>query len=323
MAADRDARLDWIKTIGLSFVVVWHLHPIYVEGAPRIEWAVRFFEFQISLTAVPMLLLVSLCLFLPKAAQGARPLGRRLQRLGEIFLFWSVVQTILYIAVERAAPRVEPALIWQGGPALPVIGGSVFYYLFNLIVLTAAAAAFVRLPEPWRRRAAWAIVLASLAWFEVLLVQRRTLLYDRLDNFLLYVPVAFYLPRLARHRHWFATGWVLATMQDLHFGRAVDCVYGRVSIFFGALALFGYVWSAAPRPRKWVRAISLYALGIYALHKYWLYLLVVLKGAHSLNLRVGGATIHLAALGLFAGTLALTAASIALLRRTPLSRYVA
>ena len=61
-----------MKTIALAFVLIWHLHPIYVDGAPAITRAVRFFEFEISLTAVPTFLGVSLFLFYAKAAAEAR-----------------------------------------------------------------------------------------------------------------------------------------------------------------------------------------------------------------------------------------------------------
>ena len=44
---------------------------------------------------------------------------------------------------------------------------------------------------------------------------------------------------------------------------------------------------------------------------------------HSLNVPVGGATVHVAAVLLFVGALLLTAASVFALSRTPLRRFVA
>src|SRR5207237_963346 len=74
----REPALDRLKAIAIGLVFLWHLHPIYVEHAPPIEWCVRFFDFEISLTAVPTFLVVSLWLFYPRAAEGV---GRLLGRL--------------------------------------------------------------------------------------------------------------------------------------------------------------------------------------------------------------------------------------------------
>lgn len=324
MGSARDPRLDAVKATALTFVLVWHLHPVYVDRAPAIEWLVSFFDFEVSLVAVPSFLVVSLLLFLPRATEGPMALARRLSRLGQVFLFWSGVQLLLYALVHRALPPLSFELLAQGGPALPRIGGSVFYYLFDLMVVTAAAAAFARIPEPWRRRTAVLVAAASAAWFEYALFTHRTLLYHRADNFLVYVPIAFYLPALVPHYRLFLLGWALFAAQDVLVGRAADCVYGRVSIACGAVALLGWFHARAPRPPgRVVQALATWSLGIYALHKYALYLLLVAKGSRSLNLTVGGATVHVAALLLFAGTLLLTALGIALLARTPLRRFVA
>jgi hypothetical protein len=317
--AEREPRLDRLKAIALAFVLVWHLHPIYVDNVRAIRAVVHYFDFEISLTAVPTFILVSLYLFYPKASAGGRALLRRLWRLTSIFLFWTAVQTALYVANHRALPVMDWPLIRLGGPSLPIIGGSVFYYLFVLIVLTAAAWLFAQIPEPWRKVMGALIVAASLAWFEWCYFHGRAIQYWQLENFVLYVPIAFYLRSLVRYRYFFFAAYLLSAARDLYFGHVDDCVYARATVLFGALTLYSFVKSGG-RAAAWIAG---YSLGLYAVHKYWQWALYALKGDRSLNVVAGGAVIHVAALLIFVGTLVLTFATVALAARTPLKRFVA
>src|SRR5258706_5361411 len=316
----RDDRIDLLKTIAISFVVVWHLNPLYVDGAPAIAWLVRFFNFEISLTAVPAFLLVSLALFYPRAGAG---LGRRLLRLGSIYAFWACVQTALAFALTRPRPAPAVVWLWLGGPELPVALASVFYYLYDLIVLTAIAYLYARIAEPWRKALGFSIALVSLVWFEIVLVEKWKIPYYRLDNFLIYVPVAYYLQRLTRFKLAFLALYAAYVAQDLYLANLDDVPYGRGTVFFGALALYGFVMESAPRARPIARVVATYSLGIYAVHKYWQMALMLWKGSRSWNVPVAGATVHLAAAAIFLLTLALTAATVWLLRATPLRRMVA
>ena len=313
----RDARIDRLKTIALAFVLVWHLHPIYVDGVPFIARAVRFFEFEISLTAVPTFLGVSLYLFYPKASSGP---GARLTRLATIFVFWAGVQTALAFAL--AHPRPAPSWLWLGGPELPVIGGSVFYYLFDLLILTALAWLYARLPARARGPLAIATVLGSLAWFEWSLLRGGPIPYFRLDAFLLYVPTAFYLARLVRFRWLWLALWAAGVAQDLALGRLDDFPYGRATVYFGALALYGFVMSGPEAGGRFARWVAMSSLGLYAVHKYWQMALMLWKGHRSWNVTLASATLHLAALALFVLTLLLSAGTVELFRRTPLRRFV-
>ncbi len=316
---EREARLDRLKAIALAFVLVWHLHPVYVDRSRVIGAVVHYFDFEVSLTAVPTFILVSLYLFYPKASAGGRALARRLWRLTSIFLFWTAVQTALYVANHRALPALDWPLFRLGGPSLPIIGGSVFYYLFVLIVLTAIAWLFARIPEPWRKLAGALIAAASLAYFEWCYFNHRPIQYWQLENFVIYVPIAFYLPSLVRYRYFFFAAYVLSAARDVHFGHVDDCVYARATVLFGALTLYSFV-KGGGRAAAWIAG---YSLGLYAVHKYWQWALYALKGDRSLNVTVGGAVIHFAALFIFVGTIALTIATVALCARTPLKRFVA
>ena len=318
----REPRFDLLKAIAITFVLVWHLHPIYVDDSPVVVWLVRFFEMEVSLTAVPIFLLVSLLLFLPRALDGGPRLLDRLARLASIFFFWSAIQAAIALCVS-GWPHGSLEMLRLGGPDLPVIGASVFYYLYDLIVLTLLAIAFVRIPEPARAVTGILVVLASLAWFEWSLLSHHTILYFDLANFVLYVPIAFYQPRLSRQWPWFLVAWGAFVIHDLYLGNQMDCAYGRATVVLGALAITGACFSREVVVGRASRVLASYSLGIFAVHKYWWYLLVTLKGHHSLNVPVGGATVHVAAVLLFVGTLLLTAASVFVLSRTPLRRFVA
>ena len=274
----REPRLDRLKAIALGFVLVWHLHPIYVDGARAVAAVVRYFDFEISLTAVPTFLLVSLLLFYPKAQQGTRALAKRLWRLTQIFLFWTAVQTAFAVAVTREWPRPSWELLRLGGPGVPIIGGSVFYYLFDLIALTAAAFLYAKLREPWRAIAGAVLVAASLAYFEWSLLTRHSIQYWELQNFLLYVPIAFYLSRLIRYRYLFLIAYAGFAAHDLWLGHVEDCVYARGTVVFGALTLYCTLLSTRAHAGRLASAVSAWSLGLYAIHKYWQYALTAFNG---------------------------------------------
>jgi hypothetical protein len=318
---ERDPRLDRLKAIAISLVLVWHLHPIYVEGSRAVDEAVRFFDFEMSLTAVPTFLLVSFALFYRRA--GAGGLAARLWRLFQIYLFWTLVQIALAGLAGGRPLRPSWQWVYLGGPDLPHVGGSVFYYLFDLMILTALAAGFARLKEPAQKGVAWVVVAASLAAFEATRLAHREMAYWRPDNFIIYVPIAYYFSRLPRYRWGFFGAYLLSAARDVWRGDAPSLVYGRVTIVLGALALAGFVLHAPVRAGRWTVALSRWALGLFAIHKYWQWACIVAKDGHALNLTLAGATVHLNALVIFAATLALTAATIALAARTPLRRFIA
>ena len=95
---------------------------------------------------------------------------------------------------------------------------------------------------------------------------------------------------------------------------AYVCVYGRLSVLCGALALATCAASIEWRPRPLVTTISRYSLGIYAVHKYWQYLCLEWAARHPGALPWNAITVIV--------TVAGTAATVAVLARTPLRRFV-
>src|SRR5262245_11171536 len=269
--ARRETWLDVLKVTATFFVVFWHLHPLPAWGDATLPRAVRFFEFEISLTAVPTFLLVSLYLFFARGGDAPGKLASRLSRVGGIYLFWTAVQIAVAVLAGSAG---RPAWKWlmSGGPALPHVYHSIFYFLFALLALTVLGWCYSRLGRA-RAAVGWFLVIASAAYFEWALLSRVGIPYYRLDNFLLYVPVAHALATrpasLIRARWAFAAAWLGFAVHDLALARPGEnlgyvCVYGRLSVVCGALALCTFAASIQWRPRPLVTVISRYSLGIYA-----------------------------------------------------------
>lgn len=314
--AERQNWLDWVKATAITLVVYWHLHPLPADSSP-LGRAVHLFEFEASLTAVPTFLIASLYLFFPKADASPREGARRLFRLATIYLFWTAVQIAVAAAATRAVPQPSLQWIYMGGPGLPLVYDSIFYYLFDLLLLTALGLGYARLPEPARAILGGAIVLLSLARFQAASLLGWPMAYLRPDNFLLYVPIAFALSRaperFVRGRWLLGAAWLSCAAEDVYLERArhldlYGSVYGRCTVAFGALALIGFAAAWRPSAARLPSLLAKYSLGIYAVHKYWQYLFLALHQTAAVTLL---------------GTLAGTAATVFVLSRTPLRRFVA
>jgi len=174
---------------------------------------------------------------------------------------------------------------------LPTVGDSVFYFLVNLLLLTALAWPFALLPERWRTIVDLAVIVASGVLFEVLVFSNWSLPYYSPLNFLVYIPLA---DLILRYRtglsRWFwvtVAGFAVLACQDMlllspwgfSLHSAYAEVYARPTIALGALCLI----SAFQRfniPR--VKALELagqYSLGLFVVHK-WVWYLVALLAAH-------------------------------------------
>jgi len=85
----------------------------------------------------------------------------------------------------------------QGGPPLPIIGGSVFYFLFVLLILVSVSTVFYlfRNIEKLFPLIGITVVIVSILYFEFLNLNGRGLLYWRIDNFMIYIPLSYFLLR--------------------------------------------------------------------------------------------------------------------------------
>ncbi|MFS0513362.1 acyltransferase family protein [Nostoc sp. UIC 10607] len=145
MRTERNNSLDALKALSIAFVFIWHLRPFQfiINDSTDVTVLViakilRDLELQLSLTAVPIFYIVSLYLFFQKSG-GVKYLKKRITKLIKIYLFWVIVQNIFFIIATRQIPNFSWQLIRGLEPSLPLVGDSVFYFLFNLFCLTILA----------------------------------------------------------------------------------------------------------------------------------------------------------------------------------------
>lgn len=286
----RDRRLDSLKGVAIILVLLWHLQPFAGLGRLwRISWV---FNWQLSLLGVPVLYLVSLYLFDRRASRGLSYAATRARRIGVLLVSWGVLQTLAYVIIVHRLPALQLSLLYMGGPALPTVGDSVFYFLFNLLLLTAASYVFVRLPARARAIVGTAIVLASLVYFEACSVGLLgEIPYFSLLNFVVYIPIAAWLAAHSRSCVRFRTpltwAWVVLLMHDLVLRGPIPhslqlssfSYYGRDSLVVGATLLLVATLSAKPRPMPVLETAGRYSLGLFALHKFAWYAIASALGA--------------------------------------------
>ncbi|GFK94168.1 hypothetical protein NNJEOMEG_02008 [Fundidesulfovibrio magnetotacticus] len=268
---ERRASLDWLKALLITFVVVWHARPWLLDAqAPFLARACfGFFYFHATTLAVPTFLLVSLYLYFQGREAKPGYFGRRMARLLQLYLFWTLTQWLTSWAFTGELAPLTFSHVLQGGPSLPYVGGSVFYFLSDLLVLTVLAEGYARLGPAWRARAGWAV--AGFATGFVGLEQAYGIpSYIGLEFFVLYVPAAFHAKELARHGRAFALAWfAFACLESwliaVH-GLEVR-TYCRYSNICGALALMGYALSLDLPRRGAVETLSRLSLGVFAVHK--------------------------------------------------------
>ena len=298
----RNLRLDFLKTIAISLVLFWHLQPIKILETKEngtfteiLKIVVNFFDYQLSLLAVPIFLLTSLYLFYRKAETSPLPyMYRRFRRLTEIFLFWFVCQFAFFFGVSmfmngsntvQSLRQEIPKLLMRGGPALPIVGGSVFYFLFVLLILVLLSYLFVILKKKEKIIfiISTAIIFVSISHFEILSLKGSGITYWKPENFFIYAPLSYFLFKCSHEnlRRIIPIAWgcfIIFSIQDIflryhgyHLGS-----YSRASIVFGSTAIFSsFLQYKNLKKKRFVSFLSKYSLGLYAIHKY-LQLIVIL-----------------------------------------------
>lgn len=303
----RNRNLDYAKALAISLVVFWHLHPIRILETEKSTILTKIFKFgltqfnlQVTLVAVPLFLLVSLYLFYQKIeARPVEYMKKRCLGIGGAFLFWTVCQfacfygIVIIISVYNGAsyfPATIPAaipihrLLMEGGPPLPVVGGSVFYFLFVLLILVLVSTIFYAFRNAVKifPLIGITVVIVSILYFEILNLKGQGLPYWRVDNFLIYIPLSYFILRqenrkLRRIIPLFYMGFIFFSAQDVflrHQGYSCGA-YSRVSIVCGSIAIFSSILQLKGLKKLTVISLlSKYSLGIFATHKYW-YLFVI------------------------------------------------
>ncbi len=315
----RDTRLDFAKGLVVTFVLYAHLHPFDISldensvfSLRLIAFIIKQFYWQVILIVVPTFLLVAFYFTFKKLEQYGTPyLWKRIRHLLQISAFWIGFQFAAYymlVAVLR-----DPNYAWQinesplrlillGGPNLPIVQGSVSYYLVVLMILTLLAYLLYA-----ARDIKWfapviggAILLASFYYLESRNLDGKGLQYWRIESFFMYVPMAYYLRNRTKEQLKFLVPvffilYLIFSVQDVLIrqdGLSIG-VYSRVSLIFGSSAFF--CWLLAKNENLKISPafsfLSMYTLGLISVHKLWQALMIIAitplglsKYLHPLNL---------------------------------------
>lgn len=291
----RDSSLDALKAVSICFVLIWHLHPVGFSIRPNAhklaflpQYLVKIFEYQVLLVAVPTFIIVSLYLFFLK--QGNNYFKKRIYHLLKVFLFWSFVQIIVSYLITQKTPRLTWKVFIGIHPPLPLVYDSVLYYLFDLTILTIVAFLFIKLKLKHRIYLFYIFFFATFLRFEISSLRNILIPYWSLENFILYIPIAFYLykdkDKFLSFKRYYLVLFLIFSAHDIYlfYKGNSPSMYGRLSIFFGALSLVSYVYSLNFRETSLLKYLATYSLGLYALHKYWYYILLVTTQNYKINL---------------------------------------
>ncbi|MUH00485.1 acyltransferase family protein [Scytonema sp. UIC 10036] len=286
-------------------------------------------QLQLCLIAVPLFYIVSLYLFFQKPELPY--FKKRLIRLVKLYLFWSVFQNIFYIIATKQLPAWSWDIITGLQPSLPLVGDSVFYFLFNLMVLLIFAFLYQMQSKKFKLIVSYILVGFSLFYFEALYFFNSNLPYHWLINFLIYIPIAFYLvnnpEKILKFKGCYLITYILFSLHDIYLRiyNQIPSIYGRVSIVFGALTIFCYVYSPQNNQKSLlVEKLAKYSLGLFAIHKYWQYLFVLLLQKYKIAMTIGvfGIPLNIVFLVESVFVVFLTILSIYLLKSTPFKRFV-
>ncbi|MFZ5569872.1 MAG: acyltransferase family protein [Thermodesulfobacteriota bacterium] len=286
----RDKSLDLMKALSIVAVLYWHLQPFEYKVDQNnlfthaIHWIKYYLNFEITSMAVPVLLLVSLYLFFLKTLDDQHYFRKRIKRLFNISAFWISFQFVLFLwlqPIKIPGDKILP-IILMGGPDLPLAGGSVFYYLVVLMLLISLLHFLILAHiEQFGPMNVFFIILL-LSYFEYMNLTGNNIPYWRIDSFLIYIPTIVLIQKKRsewiRRRYFFIAGFLLFSIQDLFLGNlgGNNSHYARASVYFGAVGFFLFCMRLKTRENKLVDFLSAYTLGIFAMHKYWLMLLLIL-----------------------------------------------
>ena len=335
MDKERNCLLDAIKAVSICLVFVWHVQPFKFVALENygfyLFWdkALEQFNVEVTLIAIPTFFTVSLYLFYKKQNTSVRYFIKRIIRLTKLYLFWVGVQLVIYYLVYRKMPLFNFQLIRLGGPDLPIVGGSVFYFLYALIFLTVFAFLFTKCNSKIKSIISITIFVLSIVTFEVaILSDKLTLNFEHLWNFIYIVPLSYLLSKrqdlFINNKYKILTAYLLFVIHDIIINLYPTTIYppyGRMSIVFGALTLFVFIMDSRIGPTKIIFLLSKYSLGIFALHKYFQLL------SYSITTNYGyaclfGVGIEIRPLIIFLTTSLFTLLCIYLMRKMRLQQYV-
>jgi hypothetical protein len=295
-SSSRDIGLDTLKAFGIISVLFWHLQPIQIYGEDILSIIIRMLvitiNYQLFLVAVPIFFVVSIYLFLKKANSDNRYSFKRLLNLFKLFAFWTGFHLIFYfitqvaifktIEFENLISSLDITKVLLGiQPSLPLAGDSVFYFLFNLIFLTALAFMYKQVAQRNRQILSIAIIIIFTIYFEFLSIIGIYINYYRLDNFIVYIAIADIFattPKLlSRLKYLYLAIYICFSVQDIIFREMgmIMSIYARGSILYASLVILSFIYPLNVGENLFIKKLAKYSLGIYAFHKYWQYLIIM------------------------------------------------
>jgi hypothetical protein len=177
----------------------------------------------------------------------------------------------------------------------------------------------------------YTIGIFSLFYFEANTLLNSNIPYHWLINFVIYVPIAFYLvkypEKILKFKFYYLIIYLLFSLHDIYLRTYgyYSSIYGRISIVFGALTIFCYISSLKDtKENLLIKKISKYSLGLFSLHKYWQYLFFLCINNYKLDIVAGIFGIPLSRIFIIEGLLVIffTILSIYLLKLTPLKQFI-
>jgi hypothetical protein len=327
----RDYRLDILRGLAICLVMLRHLHPLANFWQMPIRLPAWFFDAEVAMVSVPVLFTVSLVLQMQRVSRGFAYLWRRLQRILVLLAVCFALQVAVCVAALQRWPTIGWHEIWLGGPRLPLpVGDSVFYFLVNLLLLTALAWPYASLPARWRTIIGLAVLVANVVLFEALTFVNWSLPYYSPLNFLVYIPLADlvlrYQTTLSRWLWVMVAGLTVLVCQDmlllspfglyLHSSQSAQA-FARPSILLGTLALVvAFRRFAIPRVPS-LELAGKYSLGLYVVHKWVWYPVALLAADVSVSRHIR----YFVPVAVAALTIGLSCLLVALLGRTP-ARFI-
>lgn len=164
MSIDRDHNIDVLRALSIAFVLFYHINPFrFSVSNPSSmfsmlpEYLIQWLN-RMTLLAVPTFILISLILLFRKLRTNVGYISKRIFRLIKLFVFWFLIQVVVFLLIVMILSELKQNLyqpsfykmIMMGGPSLPYVGDSVFYFLFVLILLTILAFLFFRISVKYR-----------------------------------------------------------------------------------------------------------------------------------------------------------------------------
>ena len=286
----REAGIDFLKAFSISLVLVWHLKVFIMSTLSDqssvdllIKNIVAYAFHYFLMLSIPSFITISLYFFYRKLVQAPDYWKQRIFRLVQIYVFWVGIQFILYVILSGDYHLPLKTIFRSGGPDLPWLSShvpspSIFYYLYALLFCTVLAYLFFKLPEKIKLVVFVVVVAGSCIYFFIASASGWTIDTRSMRNWYVYVPIAYYLfryqERFVRMRWFFLAGFLVAVLVEYLLGGMLTA-FGRVSVFLETLMAMAFCMSGWGKISRPTALLSRYSLGLYALHPYWMGLVMV------------------------------------------------